>query len=212
MIQIVPDILAQTESEFQEKLRKIESVEEFLPGWVHIDLMDNKFVQNFTIGWETIQKFPTKMKIEIHLMAPFPEDWIDDLAKLKVDRIIFPIEIGEGNQDRIDQIKNLGVQVGLALEPDTPVLALHPFISSLDTVLVMSVHSGFSGQKFIVQSIDKVKEIRSIYENITIGIDGGVNNRYVKPLEEAGANYLCINSYLMEGDINENLQKIKAAL
>src|SRR5581483_8854520 len=100
MTHIIPAILAKTEEEYRERLRKIESVPELAGGWVQIDFMDNKFVQNQTIDLSTVVKFSTQLKMEAHLMVQFPEDWIDELAQHGFKRVIFPVELGAGNQER----------------------------------------------------------------------------------------------------------------
>ena len=210
MVQIIPAILATTAEDYKQKLEKIMACPELAEGWVQIDLMDNKFVQNKSISPEVIAKYITKLKIEAQLMTQYPENWIDELVKIKVNRIVFPIEDEEGIKERIKHIKNHGIEVGLSVNPQSSVGKVEPFVATIDLVLIMSVNPGFGGQQFIMQTIDKVKEaaqLRSRNENLVIEVDGGINEQVVKELVEAGVDNLVVGSSLLEGDIEENLQK-----
>ena len=109
-------------------------------------------------------------------------------------------------------VKSFERQVGLSINPGTDISKLAPFTGILDCVVVMSVEPGFGGQAFIVQSIDRVREIKNFADPIRIGVDGGIGLRYIKPLVTAGADYLVIGSHLLEGDINENLRNIQESL
>lgn len=214
MVNIIPAILATSEDEYQDKLRRVESLPD--REWVQIDLMDNKFVQNQSIGPQIISKYPTSLKIEAQLMVEYPENWIDELVKIKVNRIVFPIEDSQGIEERITHIKNHGIEVGLSLNPETPVETVEPFIATIDLVLIMSVNPGFGGQQFIPGTIEKVKKCSKLRSNNNAGfvieVDGGVSEGVVKDLAEAGTDNLVIGSHLVEGDINENLKKIKQSL
>lgn len=214
-IQIIPAILATTEPEYAEKLRKIEVSGEFEGGWVQIDLMDNKFVQNTSIGPEVIAKYPTKLQLEAQLMVDYPENWIDDLIKVGIKRIIFPIEDKGGIAERISHIKNHGLQVGLSLNPQTPVAKLRPFVDKIDVILLMSVHPGFGGQEFILKTLEKVKQasrLRLEGINFLIEVDGGINEKVAADLIEAGADNLVVGSHLIDGNISENLEKFWQAI
>lgn len=208
MVQIIPAILATNEQEYQEKLNEIVSSGAFEDGWVQIDLMDNKFVQNASISPQIISKYPTNLKLETQLMVEYPESWIDELVKAKVGRIVFPVEDDAGILERINHIKNHQIEVGLSINPETVIEKITPFVGTIDLVLVMSVAPGFGGQQFILKSIDKVRQIKSQGWPIKIGVDGGINEAVVKDLVEAGADYLVIGSHLVEGDIDENLERI----
>ncbi len=209
-IQIIPAILATSEKDYAEKLKRIESCVEFTEGWVQIDLMDSMFVQNKSISPEIIAKYPTKLKLEAQLMVEYPENWIDELIKIGVDRIVFPIEDLEGITERVDHIKNHGIQVGISLNPETKVAKVLPFVSTIDLILIMSVQPGFGGQEFIKNSIEKVRKLAEIKQssNFVIEVDGGIDDTVVKELVSAGADNLVMGSHLLDGDITENLEKI----
>lgn len=197
-MQIIPAILATSEEEYAKKLKQIEESPDLIGGWVQIDLMDNKFVQNKSIGPEIIAKYPTDLKIEAQLMVEYPENWIDELVKISVARIVFPIEDVEGIDERITHIKNHGIEVGLSINPQTDIETLAPFADKIDIVLVMSVEPGFGGQEFIPETIEKIKKIKSKNWPIKIEVDGGISKQVMKDLENAGADYAVIGSHLWE--------------
>lgn len=209
-IQIIPAILATTEEEYRNKLNKIRTCPELSEGWIQIDLMDKKFVQNKSIGVDIIAKYPTSLKKEAHLMVEYPENWIDELVKINMDRIIFPLEDLSGIPERIQHIKNHGIEVGLSINPKTLVAKVRPFLDKIDLLLIMSVQPGFGGQEFIQETIAKIEEAAALRQQgkFLIEVDGGINETVVKTLAEAGADNLVIGEYLINGDITENLEKI----
>jgi ribulose-phosphate 3-epimerase len=213
MLQILPAILATTEEEYKQKLTQIETSFQLFNGWVQIDLMDNKFVQNKSVGVDILAKYPTKeLQIEAQLMVEYPDNWIDELVKTHVTRIVFPLEDIAGIESKIQHVLNHQKEVGLSINPETPVEKLEPFLSTINTVLVMSVPPGFGGQQFIPESIEKVRKIKQLGMPIRVGVDGGINLAVVKQLSDAGADYLVMGSHLLQGDINENIRNIRQTL
>lgn len=209
MVQIIPAILATTEKEYQERVNKLRSSKLAKDLWVQIDFIDNKFVQNQTIGPEVVIDNPIDNSMEVQLMAKYPESWIDLFIKAGVKRIVFPAEDKEGISERIGHIRNHGVEVGLSVNPETSLDTLAPFIANIDLVLIMSVHPGFSGQQFISASIDKIKSVKERGWPVTIEVDGGITENLVKTLAMAGADNLVMGSHLFEGNLDENIQKIQ---
>lgn len=213
MIQIIPAILATTEEDYKKRIQQIKKSGLFKDNWVQIDLMDNKFVQNKSVGPEIIAKYPVDFKLEVHLMVEDPEQWISELAKKLIRRIIFHIEIKKDKIKLIEEIKNRGLEVGLAINPETKVSELGPFLNQIDVVLIMGVHPGFQGQKFIPETIEKIKEVlrlrsESNYE-FKIEVDGGVSEANAKEIVDAGADYLVVGSNLLKYDnLKEGLEKI----
>lgn len=209
-MKIVPAILATTEEEYKQKLQLIESSNLF--DWIQIDLMDNKFVQNKSVGIEVLVKYHTPLKREAQLMVEYPENWIDELIKVGVNRIVFPVEDIANLTEVIDHIKNHDLEVGLSLNPETPVEKVEGFLDRIETVLVMSVHPGFGGQSFILHSLQKIRELAERKGTFLIGVDGGINQEVIKSVDTAGADYAVIGSHLLKGDINENLEHIQKSL
>lgn len=198
MVKIIPAILATTEEEYKEKLSELEKIKSSKFDWIQIDLMDNKFVQNQSITPKIITKYPTEFKIEAQLMVDYPENWIDELIKIPVDRIVFPAEDSSGVKERLSHIKNHGIEVGLSINPETPIETVESYVNQLDLILVMSVNPGFGGQEFQRSAIEKIKELRKRNWPITIEVDGGINKDVLKELENAGADNLVIGSHFQE--------------
>lgn len=213
MTQIIPTLLATTEEKYKEDLDKILSIPELKEGWVQIDLMDNKFVPNLSIGSDILAKYPFRSKKEAQLMVAEPALWIDKLKELGFERIIFPIEVGNTLQ-LIEQIKQMGLLVGVSLNPETLVEKIIPFVGRIDVVLLMSVHPGFQGQEFIPDTVDKIKQLAALKQknNFIIEIDGGLKPEIAKQLADAGADVLAVGSKLFYGDIKQNLEQFKKAL
>lgn len=209
MIQILPTLFAKTEDDYKRQIDQIETSGAFKDGWVQIDLMDNKFVPNLSINLDIVAKYPTSSQKEAQLMVAEPQNWIDRLAKLGFVRTIFPIEVGNTDQ-LIEKITDHQIQVGLSINPETDVDKLFEFLDKIDLVLVMGVRPGFQGQKLIPETLDKIRKLADLklkYQFI-IEEDGGINPQTVKSLVEAGVDNLAVGSYLFEGDIDENLEKL----
>lgn len=216
MVQIIPAILATDEDTYKQKLDRIVDSGAFEDGWVQIDLMDSKFVENQSVEPEIVGKYKSPLKLEAQLMVAYPEGWIDELINAGVNRIVFPVEDEAGIGERIGHIKNHQIQVGLSLNPETDIEKLEPFLDTIDVVLIMSVHPGFGGQEFLPETIERVKELARLRQradlNYRIEVDGGINDFVAPDLVQAGADNLVIGSHLIEGDIDENLEKIWEAI
>jgi ribulose-phosphate 3-epimerase len=211
MVQIIPAILATSEEEYKIQLQKIEGSNLFESGWVHIDLMDNIFVQNRSIWYEELRKYPSKLKKEAHLMVQSPTGYITRLSLLRFDRIVFHSEVGNV-EHVINQIKPRHMEVGIALNPETPVSKVESILKDIDVLLIMSVHPGRQGQEFMPAVSEKVKEASHyrLKNNLSfkIEVDGGINKDNVKAMKDAGADCLVIGSHLLKGNIGENLELI----
>lgn len=208
MVQIIPAILSKSEEEYIQVVNKLKAAGSFKEGWVHIDFMDNKFVQNLSIEPEIIKKYPLNLKKEAHLMVEKPDDWIDRLVEAGFERILLHIESKGDIKSIITNIKEKGLDVGLVFNHTTEVEKLTVFVDSIDMVVLMGVEPGGQGREFIPESIEKVREVKSKFHGLKIGVDGGVDFTVAKDLVVAGADYLMIGSHLLEGDIDINAEKI----
>lgn len=206
MIQIIPTLLATTEEDYKTGVDQIESSGLFQDGWVQIDFMDNKFVQNKSIGLEIIAKYPINAQKEAQLMVIDPQKWLQGLKDLNFSRVIFPIEVGN-TDELIKQIQDMEMKAGISINPETPLEDLKPFLDKIEVVLVMGVHPGFQGQQFIEDAFERVKQLAEKKENFQIGVDGGVSPENAKKLAECGADYLAVGSKLFKGDMAENMEK-----
>ncbi len=208
MVQIIPAILSTSEEQYQNDLAKLSKSEVLKEGWVHIDFADNIFVQNKTIGPEVISKFPADFTKEAHLMVLHPLEWVDKLVKAGFERIIFHIEAKDDTNDCIEYIRNKGLEVGLAINNETPIEKIELFVDKIDVVLIMTIVPGFQGQPFISEALDKVRQIKSRNWPIRVGVDGSVKDLNVREIMKAGVDFMIVGSFLLKGNIDENLERI----
>ncbi|MBI2334865.1 ribulose-phosphate 3-epimerase [Candidatus Daviesbacteria bacterium] len=206
--EIIPAILSQTIGQFQEDLQKLINSKRLSSGWVHVDFMDNQLVPNQSILPEDLQNVDFgNLKKEAHLMVKNPLNWVKKLLKLGFERIIIHLE---ANQIRMSLklIRGAGKQAVLAINPQTPVEKLDEFAAEIDRILVMGVHPGFQGQVFIPETVARIKKIKSFNWPVIIEVDGAVKDRNANLLVRVGADTLIIGSFLINGNPDENLEKL----
>lgn len=227
MVTIIPAILATTEEEFSQQLKKIKSSSALAEGWVHIDFMDGKFVENQSIDPEMLKNFDIPYKKEAHLMITHPVSDIDKVLSQKFDRVIIHLESEPKTDDTpVDQItyhlnyiedhglhtSNLGVESGLAINPESDINQLSKYLKDVNVVQIMGVVPGAQGHDFLVKTYQRVQEVAQLRSQLglkfQIAVDGGVSDQNARQLVDAGADILVIGSYLQKGDIDENLEKI----
>ncbi len=208
MIQIIPTIIAKDFQELNEKIKKIESYVE----WAQLDVMDGKFVNNLT--WNNpadLKNLETNLNLEAHLMINDPEEVIDQWIKSGVKRIIFHYEATDKHQEIIEKIKKSGLEVGLAINPETSISILDDLIEQIDLVLIMTVNPGFGGQGFLNESVDKIKQLREKYKDVKIGVDGGINLETAPKVIKAGANILAVGTAIFKSNnIEQTIKELKA--
>lgn len=194
---IAPSVLA---ADFTRLRDEIELVNRSEADWFHLDVMDGRFVPNITFGMfiiEAISKMATK-PLDVHLMIEQPERYIEQFRAVGAEVITVHYEACPHLHRTIQQIKATGAKAGVALNPHTPVHLLEDLIEDLDLVCLMSVNPGFGGQKFIYQTIPKIKKLREMIEitnaSTLIEIDGGVGLQNAESLLQAGADVLVAGS------------------
>ncbi len=207
MIQIIPAVLATNESQYRADITKLSLSESLVEGWVHIDFADNKFVQNQTIEPEVVANFPINFRKEAHLMVSNPKEWIDKLAEAGFERVIMHLET-ENINEAIDYAKDKGLVVGLAIKDETEIEKLDPFISKIDTILIMSIVPGFQGQPFLPSALKKLQEIKEKGWGVRVGVDGAVRDDNIKEIVVAGADFVTVGSYLLKGNVDEKLENL----
>jgi ribulose-phosphate 3-epimerase len=171
--------------------------------WIHIDIMDGMFVPNISFGFpvlEAINKISTKF-LDVHLMIEKPERYLTQFKHAGANLITVHFEACTHIHRTIQEIKSLGCQVGVAINPGTPITVLNEVIELVDLVLIMSVNPGFGGQTFIPNSIQKTKDIKALANkcgnmNLKIEIDGGVSITNAIDLIAAGANVLVAGNFV----------------
>lgn len=208
MVQIIPAVLATSEEEYSQYLTKLERCEALKMGWVHVDFLDGVFLPNKTIGAGESGKQQTTLQKEAHLMVQNPKSWIEDLKKADFKRVFFHMEAGDDIGSCIDEIKKTGMEIGLVLKHETPLETLDPFLSKIDAVLLMSIVPGFQGQPFIEEALDKVRQLKLKYPQVKVGVDGAVKDTNIKRIVASGVDYVCVGSFLVNGDSDEALEKL----
>jgi len=187
---------------------------------IHIDVMDGNFVPNITIGPLVIESIRsmTNLPFHVHMMVNNPERFITDFVNAGADRIIIHFEASINIHRAIFQIKELGVEVGIAVNPSTSIDLIKSILLNVDEILVMSVKPGFGGQKFILSSLDKISKLKSqtaeLNIGIDIGVDGGINLETAPMVVNAGANLIVAGSAILGNNlpIKDNVVNIKNTL
>ena len=170
-------------------------------NWVHIDVMDNQFVPNLTIGPPVVKSLRnyTDKFLDVHMMVVNPEKLVEPFARAGADGITFHIEAADNPDEVIDLIRSTGKKVGVSLKPDTPLSTIESYLDKVDLVLIMSVEPGFGGQGYLPDSSEKIKELKSrlnemCLERVIIEVDGGVKLNNMKEIVDAGADVLVVGS------------------
>lgn len=198
-MKIYASILNAPEGKVQETIDKLS---EHVDG-IHYDVMDGKFVPPTTFTAEDFSKLNIPVANEVHLMVQHPDkNWVKDFADAGAEHITIHFESEqESVKSTLEMIKDLGLLAGLSIKPKTAVSDVPDEIwVMLDSVLIMSVEPGWGGQKFIPESLDKVRELRAKYPDLDIGIDGGINAETGKLALEAGCTTLGVGSYLVKSE------------
>ena len=195
---IAPSILSADFSKLQSEIEMINNSD---ADWFHIDIMDGVFVPNISFGtpvMKAISKYAKKL-LDVHLMIVDPERYMEHFVNFGSDIITVHFEACNDLSLDIKKIKKFKVKVGVAINPDTEISVLSNHIKNIDMVCLMGVFPGFSGQKFIEKTYERLKKIKSIVGNNTlIEIDGGLNNINAKILSEMGANVLVFGDYIFK--------------
>ncbi len=201
MIKIAPSILS---ADFTRLGEEVQAVEAAGVDRIQVDVMDGRFVPNITFGVQAVKSLRplTSLIIEAHLMVTPPEDFIEKFARAGADTIIIHQEATPHLHRAIQQIRALGKKAGVALNPSTPAAMLSEVLDSLGLVLVMTVNPGFGGQKFIPETLPKMREVRTrIRErglNCEVEVDGGIHASTAPLVVEAGADVLVAGSAVFE--------------
>lgn len=174
--------------------------------WLHIDVMDGQFVPNISFGAVVMQSLRpyTKLFFDVHLMIVEPERYIEDFVKAGADSVTIHVEATKDPAAVLKQIRALGVKAGISLNPETPVEKVLPFADLADMILVMSVHPGRGGQKYIPASDEKLRILREkLGPDYLIEVDGGICRDNIRHVTECGANVLVAGSAVYGGNITD---------
>ena len=182
--------------------------------WVHIDVMDNQFVPNLTVGPLVVKALRNKTEkfLDVHMMVIQPEKLVEPFARAGADSITFHIEAAEDPASVIDLIKSCGCKVGLSIKPQTPLSSIYPFLSEIDIILMMTVEPGFGGQGYLKGSNNRIRQVRNYLDencltNVLIEVDGGVKLHNASEVIKSGANILVAGSEVFKAE--DPVQTIK---
>lgn len=192
----------------------VKKLDNSVADYIHLDIMDGKFVENKTWTFGEVKKIISysKLPLDVHLMVNNPEKYIEDYAMLNTSYLTFHYEAVKDVSSMIEMVKNYGLRVGISICPDTSAEVLFPYLKDIDQVLVMSVVPGKSGQSFIDSSVEKIKIIKEEIVNngykTIVSVDGGINDETSLLCKEAGVDMLVSASYIHK-DIINNTKTLK---
>ena len=204
---------------FGKLKEEIEMVNQSEAGWFHLDIMDGVFVPNITFGTpilEVFKEYATK-HLDAHLMIVNPENYIEKFASLGANTITVHYEACDNLLNTINQIKKLNVKAGVAINPDTDVSVLDSLVNEIDLICLMSVFPGFSGQKFIPETFERLEKLKKIIteknSQAMIQIDGGVSIDNAKKLVSLGADILVAGSFVFKSeDASTTIKKLNSVI
>ena len=215
VIKISPSLLS---ADFSKLGKEIQDLEKAEAEWIHIDVMDGHFVPNITIGPEVISKLRryTSLPFDVHLMISPVDNFIKSFADAGADIITIHPEATNDLIGTIKKIKSYKKKVGVSLNPETSIEKVIPVLNSIDLVLIMSVHPGFGGQKFLKENLEKVKilrkEINLKKSKTLIEIDGGINFENSKIAKKAGVDILVSGTTIFKengGNLKKNIKLLR---
>ena len=198
---IAPSILS---ADFARIVEQVHAVEKGGASYVHIDVMDGRFVPNITWGPKIIGDLRkhTKLVFDCHLMIVEPERYVESFRKAGADIITFHLEATPHAQRLLTHIRSMGAKAGIAICPQTPVAMLEDLIADIDLILVMSVNPGFGGQKFIPRAEEKIAQAKALVRrtgvNCEVEVDGGITLQNARSVIDAGADVLVAGSAIFD--------------
>ena len=208
-MKIHPSILSADFANLEAELASISSADA-----AHVDVMDNHFVPNLTLGLPIVSRLfeVSKLPLDIHLMITNPDRWAPAYAELGCDSVTFHLEAATDPVGLARQIRDIGSKAAIAIKPNTPFTEIEPLLSEIDMLLVMTVEPGFGGQKLIPETVAKVSQARAAVQGknlqVAIQVDGGVTESNIGQLADAGADVFVAGSAVFNAD-NRNLEIAK---
>lgn len=210
---IAPSVLS---ADFGKIKEEIQSVEKAGADWIHVDVMDGHFVPNLTVGVDMVRaiKASTQLPIDVHLMVTNPDQFIPEFIAAGANWVSFHVEATPHAQRTLSLIKNLGANAGIALTPASPLYTLDHLFENLDMVLLMTVNPGFGGQTYIPQMTQKIthlsKKIERMNHDILIEVDGGISEKNIHEVSQAGAHVFVAGSAIFKSmDYAKTISEMK---
>lgn len=212
---LAPSILS---ADFCELGKQIEEIEKAGAQYLHVDVMDGIFVPSISFGMPIVScvRPRTGMFMDVHMMVTKPERYVEEFIRCGADGVTIHEEACDCVEETLLRIRKLGAKAGLAVNPETPVEKLYPYLDKLDMALIMTVHPGFGGQKYIDECTDKIRTLRQTITDrgldVKLQINGGVNLDNLTMNLEAGADVIVAGSAVFKGNIAEKTRAFLAKM
>ncbi len=194
MKSVVPALL----SDDQNELRDMVGILNRITSYVQVDFMDGDFVPSTSIDPDDLSKADPRFSMEAHLMVRDPASYLRALLKIKVERVIFHFSAVSDPASVIERIRKEGLSVGLAINPEILIDEILPLAGLVDSFLLLAVHPGYYGKKFINEIFEKIRELKKKEPGAIIGVDGGIKQDNARSIIEAGADYICVGSAILK--------------
>ena len=215
MSQLAPSILS---ADFNRLGSQIKVLEQKGIKVLHVDVMDGMFVPSISFGMPVIESIRKESSLffDLHLMVHEPLRYIEQFVKAGADSITVHVEACEDLDKTLGAIKEAGAECAVAVNPETPVSSIVPYLDKVDMALVMSVHPGFGGQKLIAETLDKVQELARLRKEkglaFSIEIDGGVNQENIREIAMTGTDIIVAGTAVFKGEISDNIDRLREVI
>jgi ribulose-phosphate 3-epimerase len=200
---VAPSILS---CDFLRLGEEVKAVEEAGADWIHVDVMDGHFVQNITFGPLIVHacREATSLPLDVHLMIENPDNYLEEFARAGASSISVHVETCVHLNRTVQSVRDLGLRTGVVLNPTTSLTSLEWILEYVDYVLVLSVNPGFGGQRFIPNSLDRIRALRSTIDerglSVLVEVDGWVNETTIRDISAAGANIFVAGSAIFDSN------------